>query len=66
MEPKLNPQLKRILSNPEFGNLVTKGIISNNNKISTVNVVFEDLGIEVEITPIGYSGYQSNSTVPKK
>jgi hypothetical protein len=60
MEPKLNPRLKQILSNPEFGNLITKGIIDNNNKISSVNVIIENLGIELELTPIGYTGVNLN------
>jgi hypothetical protein len=66
MEPKLNPKLKRILSNPELGNQLTKKIIDNNNKIAVVSVILEDLGIELELIPIGYTGEKSNIEKSKK
>jgi hypothetical protein len=56
MEPKLNPDLKRLLSNPEIGNKFTNEILANNNKVSPINIVLEDYKIEVELIPIGYTG----------
>lgn len=57
MEPKLNPELKRIISNPEIGRLITNEILNNSNKISPINVVLEDQSIT--IIPIGYTGKEN-------
>ncbi|MEO6304767.1 MAG: hypothetical protein ABIP51_16520 [Bacteroidia bacterium] len=56
MEPKLNPELKRFLSNPEIGAKVTSEIISNNNKISPVIIELKEFGQVIELIPIGYTG----------
>lgn len=56
MEPKLNSNLKRILSNPEIGVKVTSEILANNNKISPVKIILEEYKIELELIPIGYTG----------
>ncbi len=56
MEPKLNPELKKFLSNPEIGIKVTTAILDNNNKIAPIKIVLEEIGKEIELIPIGYTG----------
>lgn len=61
MEPKLNPQLKKFLSNPEIGIKVTSAILDNNNKIASIKIILEEFGQEIELIPIGYSGPPPNN-----
>lgn len=56
MEPKLNPVLKKMLSNPEIGMEFTKKILENSNKIEPLEITLEKFNAIIELIPIGYTG----------